>query len=199
MIEVSDLEQMAEKLRVYDVVQDGWEGDPEGSSPKSVEDNLRHVGEHLAGVVAFKNFGLSEVTDNEIVPDCLQYGLRMARWVSVEPNELVGQEYPYAAETMGIASRLQIGSGDHGELLAGVILANGILMGRQMHDEDHERLHDNALRERANSVRTASGILIRAAWEQEVWARGRFSLTEVFDDRLASLRERFGIPEPVTE
>ena len=61
MIEVDALPEWADSLRVYDVDQDGWEGDPEGSNLKSVESNLTHVGKHLAGVLAFKNLPNSDV------------------------------------------------------------------------------------------------------------------------------------------
>jgi len=52
-VEYDDLAEMAESLRLYDVVDGAWEGDPKGSKPQTVKENLQHVGDHLAGIVIF--------------------------------------------------------------------------------------------------------------------------------------------------
>ncbi len=192
MVEISNLEDMAEKLRVYDVVQDGWEGDPEGSNPKPVEDNLAHVGKHLAGVLAFKDFTNSDVVQNEIAPDFIQYGLRIVRWGSVALNDIAELPNTYIKQAREVSFR--IGETWIQRPVLSLILANGILLGRQMHDEDHETVRQEALSLRSERLKDVAKILVKEAYFQS--ADGNFSLEESFEDRLTTLRQRFGIPNP---
>lgn len=198
MIEVSDLERMAEKLRVYDVVQDGWEHDPDGSNPLSVEANLKHVGEHLAGVLAVKDFSDEQVVREEIVPDFMQYGLRVARWGGLALDGLIRGGNKYIPEARRINGRLNI---QHvGTLpVTSLIYANGILLGVQMHDEDHDGKHAEAVALRSSRVKDVSSILIRTALYEEAWRSGEIDIEQAFDDRLATLRERSNIPQPESE
>lgn len=192
MINVDKLETMAESLRLYDVVDGGWEGDPEGTNnPKSVEDNLKHVGEHLAGVLAFKDFTDSSIVKYEIAPDFVQYGLRVARWGGIEAEKLDAQDSSYIPQAREINDRLGIGY--VGTLpVASLILANGILMGQQMHDEDHEAIRSNAIEERPKKLKLAGQILLNTAYYQAV--NNEFDLTMAFEDRIARLRSRRNVP-----
>lgn len=195
-IEVSDLERMAEKLYVYDVVQDGWEHDPEGSHPKSVEHNLKHVGEHLAGVLALKDFFDAGVVQRELVPDFMQYGLRIARWGDINPRDLIGGGNPYIPEARQINKRLSVRNDDRTLPVVSLIYANGILLGRQMHDEDHDDIRTNAMLLRNERLTDVSSILVRTALFGDAWHGDKFDVEQVFDARLAALRDRFDIPQP---
>lgn len=195
MLEISDLEQMAVVLRQYDVRDGGWEGDPEGTNnPRSVEDNLKHVGEHLAGVIAFKNFFNASIVREEIAPDLMQYGLRIARWGSLPLESLIPKATPHYSDTMGMQDRIHlhtIGSAP----IASVILANGVLLGQQMHDEDHQAKNAEAVLLRKERLPYASALLVQAANIQanNDPDNNRFDLMMSFAARIAHLRKRFDI------
>jgi len=192
VIEVDALTRMADSLRVYDVDQDGWEGDPEGSNPKSVESNLTHVGKHLAGVLAFKEFANSDVVQKEIVPDFMQYGLRIARWGGVVLNDLVELPNLYIKQARQINYR--ISEEFMKRPVLSLMLANGILLGKQMHDEDHESVRQEAQSLRSGRLKDVAKLLIQCAVVQS--NRQNFDIEESFEDRLTVLRQRFGIPKP---
>lgn len=183
------LEQMAEKLRVYDVDQGGWEGDPEGASPKSVGENLTHVGKHLAGVIAFKDFNSRQVVEDEITPDCLQYGMRILRWCDVSFDATYDTEYVMDSVRVG-HNLTELNSMPL--LQSSIILANGKLLGRQLHDEDHQSMKADALTRRKDSAAEIGGILILASLNTGSY----FKVEAAFDNRLDNLRQRFGIPNP---
>lgn len=188
MIEVESLERMADKLYEYDVTLDGWEGDPEGSNPMPIEHNLKHVGEHLAGVLAFKDFTDPEVISKEIAPDYMQYGLRIARWGRVAlSNVLLGDQY--IADATKVSLQLDIPS--RFTLPAtSLIFANGILMGQQMHDEEHHSSHADATSMRKHRLQTVSSTLINIASSSDYWPGADFDIEQAFDDRLTVLQKR---------
>jgi hypothetical protein len=76
MITASELESCAEKLRVYDVVQGGWEQEPNGFGA-----NAGHVLTHLTKDLTNRNFSDSGIVRTALAPDSLQYALRLSRWV----------------------------------------------------------------------------------------------------------------------
>src|SRR5690606_3907844 len=87
-ITVDQLEVMAESLRLYDVVDGGWVHEGRG-----LDFNLRHIGWHLADMIDRKDFTDRKCVVTEIAPDCVQYGLRIARWSQIPVAEI---EIPYA-------------------------------------------------------------------------------------------------------
>ena len=74
MIAQSELDQIDQKLRYYDVVQGAWEQEANG-----FEANANHVLTHLAKDLATKDFSDTEIVRDAIAPDSLAYGLRLAR------------------------------------------------------------------------------------------------------------------------
>lgn len=195
MIEVNTLEQMADNLRLYDVVDGGWEGDPEGADPKTIEDNLKHVGEHLAGVIAFKNFFNPVTVRQEIAPDLMQYGLRIARWGNLPLESLIPESNTHYSDAMGMQDRIHLHTMGTAPV-ASVILANGVLLGQQMHDEDHKDKKVEAVRRREESLPYAAALLIQASVIQANNGpdNDRFDLKMAFADRIAHLRVRFDVP-----
>lgn len=195
-LNVQQLEVLADKLRVYDVDQCGWEGDPEGPKPKTVIANLTHVVFHLSDVIERKDFSNREVVCDKVAPDAIQYSLRIARWGSLAIEQIIPSEqqrYAYdTATTLGISTSHE----SYLDLaLSSFVRANGTLA-RQLHDEDHASTKETALTKRSSSLSDTAALLIQCATVQS--SRGEFDLTEAFDDRLANLRQRFGISEPTS-
>ena len=202
-VELSSLESMAEALRVYDVDQNGWEGDPEGLNPRTVEANLTHVGFHLADVIERKNFQDDDTARTEIAPDAMQYGLRIARWGDIALKNILPTAYgngaKLTARTLNLPTYMErrwappIFS-KQSIVFASFVRASGILA-RQLHEEDHLGSQQEALSERSDSLRQASALLVQSAFQQSIYKP--FDLEEAFDKRLTQLRKRFDIPEPV--
>lgn len=205
-LKLNQLESMAESLRVYDVVQDGWEGDPEGSNPKTVEQNLTHVGYHLADVIERKSFSDYNTVRDEIAPDAMQYALRVARWGKIALSSILSvpgvnsvSETAYRLERPPYVRYSPTGHAykvGKNISFASFVRANGVLA-RQLHDEDHNSTREQALTKRADSLRDVSKLLIQSAIAQSDYDHSKiFDLEEAFDRRLHQLRTRFDIPEP---
>ncbi len=192
MLKVEALARMADSLRVYDVSQNGWEGDPEGSNPKTPEANLCHVGFHLADVMARKDFTKLDIVRDEIAPDAMQYGLRIARWGGLSLDQVVPTDKQSSAHKTAKTLGLYTLSESY-FTLASFVRASGVLA-RQLHDEDHRSTHEAALAARDHSLSDAAALLIQCAVVQS--NRAQFDLEESFENRLAVLRQRFGIPKP---
>ncbi len=195
MIEVEKLEGMADRLRVYDVDQNGWELDPEGKQRGRLRHNMAHVGLHLADVIERKDFFDTRIVRSEIAPDSMQYALRLARWGSVALEEIVPASIDYSA-AMSLQSRLRlnwIGSAP----LASFIKAQGVLS-RQLHSEDHVNTRKRAYDQRPEALGEVAGLLVQTACMQanNDPNNEQFDIVEAFDLRLSHLRQRFGIPEP---
>ena len=153
-ISLPQLQSMSEKLRVYDVDQDGWEGDPEGSNPRAVEKNLTHVSFHLADVIERKNFSNPDTVCDEIAPDAMQYGLRAARWGKLTLDQVVPTAQQ--SDAYNTADNLNLYTLSESYFaVASFVRASGVLA-RQLHDEDHARTKEKALAERADSLRAMS-------------------------------------------
>lgn len=186
MISPVNLELLSERLRVYDVDQGAWEQEPNG-----FDANVRHVLTHLAKDVATKDFTDRALVRGSIASDSLQYALRLGRWAgvrTVEMTEITGREESikdFIEENRGITP-LPVG-------FAAFVGAMGVLA-QNLHDTDHESTHDIAMRNTYNAVRSTSRLLVLSSTVQS--EHYNFGLMPAFDERLAVLRNRFGIPEP---
>jgi hypothetical protein len=186
MINTASLEVLAERLRVYDVDQAAWEQEPNG-----FEANASHVLTHLAKDLVGKNFADANLVRTAIAPDSVQYGLRLARWSGIPVADLVrvtGVEEDIRNEVEE--------SFDFRKLPWGFAsFAGGMrTLAIHLHDIDHQSERDDAMRYMHTSMRSASRLLINSASIQA--HQLDFSLTNAFNDRLAFLRNRFGIPQP---
>jgi len=186
MITNVNLEVLAEKLHTYDVDQEAWEQEANG-----FEANAGHVLTHLAKDLVGKNFDDEELVRTAIAPDSVQYGLRLARWSGIGIADVV---------TMGEAEediRSEVeASFDFKKLPWGFAsFAGGMrTLAVHLHDAEHKSTREATLRGRQASMRSASRLLINSASIQSYQLN--FSLPEAFDNRLAFLRNRFGIPQP---
>jgi hypothetical protein len=184
MIIPEDLQACAEKLYVYDVEQRGWEQEGRG-----FEVNAHHVLTHLVKESLNKNFSDPDVVSGEIAPDAMQYAIRLGRWSGLETSDLM----PYAKGARYIAEHagLRVGTvpvhwAAHAEA-AGKLASN-------LHDLGHVAIREEAVGNRGGSMIYVARQLITCA---EVAAETYgFDPLVAFDDRLAQLRERFGIPQP---
>lgn len=192
MVKVDALVRMADSLRVYDVDQNGWEGDPEGHGPRTPEANLIHVGFHLADVIERKDFSDRDTVKNEIAPDAVQYGLRIVRWSKLDVEDavpvLAQREVYKTAETLKLST-----FSESYFALASFVRASGVLA-RQLHGEDHASSREEAIAKRRSSLTDVAALLIQCAVVQS--NRQNFDIEESFEDRLTVLRQRFGIPKP---
>jgi hypothetical protein len=180
----SSTELLFAKLRVYDVDQGAWEQEPNG-----IDVNSRHVLTHLSKDMIGKDFTNPELVQTAIAPDSVQYALRLRRWASLPPVE---SSIP-PEDSIKAAKQLKERLGK--VPLHFALFAEGTAeLARNLHDIDHESTRGSALRNRQNSIRKASWLLINSANLQA--ATFRFDLVDAFDARLASLREKSGIPEP---
>lgn len=179
------LEAAAEKLRVYDVDQGAWELEADGYRA-----NAGHVLTHLSKDMAVKHFSNKRTVQEEIAPDSLQYALRLARWTEKEAGALMPTQTDI--ESLDREARL----GNFRKLpLRQVAFLNAIaVLGISLHDEDHASSREKAAKDRDRSAAEAGRLLVYGAMLQA--EEFEFDLFETFDNRLITLRERFGIPEP---
>jgi hypothetical protein len=173
----------ADKLRVYDVDQNGWEQEPNGTAP-----NFAHTDSHLGKSAPHKDFYARTVVRNEIAPDSTQYAIRLMRWMALDLGAL-GMRSQLDDEIDAAARRMRITNLP----FAAVLLANGELCAFR-HDLEHEREREVALSSIGKFGLRAAGFLVRSA-EMQAETFG-FDLVKAFDERLVNLRKRFGIPEP---
>lgn len=184
MISPVNLESMAEKLHVYDVDQGAWEQEGNG-----FEANARHVLTHLAKDVVGKDFTDVDLVRGAIAPDSIQYALRLSRWAGVGVSEIVEvTEVEEIARDFVEMDRVGLPWGFPSFAGAVNILA------QNLHDIDHAKTREDALRGTYDAMRSTSRLLVNSASIQS--HQHGFSLVDAFDARLATLRNRFGIPEP---
>ncbi|MEK7603129.1 MAG: hypothetical protein AAB459_02720 [Patescibacteria group bacterium] len=184
---VINLEACAEKLRVYDVDQKGWEQEPNGFVA-----NARHVLAHLVKDLATKDFTDEVLVRTAIAPDSVQYSLRLLRWGRVDVKRLANiANGPLLADSY-ITAR-HVNTSKKMIPFNRVLRATGYLA-QNLHDLDHEQEKGVAEEQRQDAVLRAAGLLAISALSQA--GAFNFDLVEAFDTRLASLRERFGIPDP---
>lgn len=186
MIHGTHLNEMSKELFVYDVVQHGWEQEPNG-----YEANAKHVLSHLAKNL-FKDFNSRKVVAGEIAPDSVMYALRLARWNRVEPvigvdQLIVDKSHADAAEEAA-TDFLGIPLHQVSYMAATAALA------RHVHGYDHARDRESAIRVQPQFVQEVGGLLLYSANLQA--GQMHFDLSQTFVNRLGHLRNIFGIPEP---
>lgn len=200
-LSLSSLESMAKALYVYDVDQNGWEGDPEGASPKTADSNLVHVSLHLADVIERKDFNNVSAAATELAPDAIQYGLRIVRWGgltldSVLPAAQDVEEAKIPSARLQLTNNAEAEAGSLNFAFSGFVRASGILA-RQLHDEDHQSSSQEAIANRKQSLRQVSTLLILSSLALTDYNSD--NLRVAFDNRLTQLRQRIHIPEPSNE
>ncbi len=183
MINAADVRELSEKLRVYDVVQGGWEQEPNG-----YEENVNHVLLHLVKDSTAKDFTDPTLLRTAIAPDALQYAIRLGRWsnqdaVDLMPTETTRQRIRELAPRFGLIPVHQLA-----HLQASTTLAHNL------HGLDHKNDAEQAAAETIETARMAAGFLLYAANLQAT--QYKFDLKETFDARLLTLRQKFNIPEP---
>lgn len=183
MIRPENLDIISERLKVYDVVQEGWEHEPKG-----IEVNFQHVLTHLAKDPGLKDFSDPELIRNTIAPDSLQYALRLGRWAGIHSVELSMTE-----TEISIPTSLQKHLGNLPPGVPSYMGATSILA-KHLHDIDHKSTQFEAEQGRYDAMRSAARLLLNSAEVQA--GHYNFNLVRAFDNRLRNLRERFGIPEP---
>lgn len=185
MLTVEDLEVCAKKLHVYDVEQGAWEQEPNG-----FEANAGHVLKHLRRDIIGKDFKDAAVVRTALVPDALQYALRLGRWSGVVPEDMfplpVGEMLARSVDARHGAVILQ----------AAKYAAGTRVLADNLHDLEHAATREVAIKRRKDAMRSAGGMLLHYVEAQVV--EFRMNPVETFDARLAHLRERFGIPQPVS-
>lgn len=184
MIEAGELERMSQTLWVYDVVQGAWEQEYKG-----FDANVGHVLFHLAKDLTSKDFRDETVVTTAIAPDSVQYALRLGRWGHQKVEALLPTvRTPHAAIRAADITRVELlPQAAHAEAISTIAM--------NLHGADHESTRREAQRQRPAMVRHAAGLLLLSADLQS--QDYGFDLAKVFDDRLQSLRNRFGIPQPV--
>lgn len=173
---------LADQLKVYDVDQNGWEHENKG-----LEFNTTHV---LKELVRARRKDMFEptVVEGESAPDAVQYALRFGRWASISTGLLLP-----TVETDIEADAYCNMNDYHRTRLGGWALAE-IKLADFAHKLDHKSERDIGLRNAPSDLTKVSGFLIYFA---ELSAKEfNFDLRTAFRDRLANLRERFGIPQP---
>lgn len=177
---LSSLEQFAQTLYHYDVVQGAWEQDGHGQAA-----NIGHIQYHLARDTTRKDFTDPAVVEGEIAPDGLAYAIRLARYSAVSLAQILPD-----AETedivAGVAGRF--GSApDHfvAWLNASSVLADAV------HGLDHKSEFGPTAAELPRQSTKAARLLLYCADLQA--SQHNFSLGESLEKRLDGLRQRFGI------
>lgn len=185
--EIGQLESMAHKLEVYDVRQGAWEQEPNG-----YEANAKHVLTHLAKDLALKDFNDPQVVEKEIAPDMAQYAFRLVRWGNVGPHMVLDHTQLRSSQLVDLARRYQ-GLPEHQV----ATIAGMSALAKNLHDWDHASTRLEAQTDlRLKSALPARYLFMSAVAASEKY---EFDLSETFDNRLNSLRERFGVPQPPTE
>lgn len=186
MLKQEQLQDMSDKLYVYDVEQGAWEQEPNG-----FEANAKHVLTYLTKDLILKNFSDREVLQQQIAPDLLQYALRLGRWANQGITELLpdSQTYTRIIQIRNLNHNYATMHTGHVSTLAAVGT-----MAANLHDHDHTSLREKAIIAQPEMARQAARFLVNAATRQAV--NYSFDIDQAFDDRLTCLRERFGIPQP---
>lgn len=184
-IAVASLEAMARTLYEDDVIQGGWECDPEGVLPGTVGENLAIVQYNLADAIESSSFRSTSAIKEELAPDAMRYALRVARWGGIALKNIVPR--PWSEGEHETSLRLELSKIDRRTLpLASFVRANGVLA-RQLRDEAQHGKHQEARARHSESLRSVSALLVQASHEQS--KRGNFDLEEAFNRRLELLRQ----------
>ncbi len=180
-----NLEKMAEKLYVYDVVQGAWEH--EG---KSVHTNVNHVFYHLVKDMTDSNKPLDgKGIIKALAPDNVQYALRLGRWTGNTPEEMIQDAAYYKDQTLGNVA--EVGRLEVSRLATVVAIGK---LAKNLHDTDHQKTHEDAEEALPQVAKHASAWLLYASVLQS--DHHGINLEQAFDQRLFDLRERFNIPQP---
>ena len=183
MLTTPQLRSISERLYVYDVVQGGWEQEPNG-----FEANVAHVLTHLAKDLSGKDFTDPKTIKESIAPDSVQYGLRLSRWANISVEDIDPK-----ADGDPNLERIASGLG-HASLSLAAYSAGMGELASQLHDRGHKSDRVNAILRRSPQMKMASSMLIYSA---NLYAEQYdFDLEKAFDTRLAGLRVRFRISEP---
>ncbi len=174
-----EIDELAELLRVYDVVDGGWEHEGKG-----FKFNGDHILDEMVRGETDKDFTKSEVLRTDIVPDRLQYGLRLARWTGQSASELerMGVEDQFEVNKLG--HKLPGAAADY--LVA--MRARSVLAGN-MHDLGHPGSQEEAAQLSPEVARRAGGLLVASA--EMAAAAHSFDLAAAFAARIINLRQRF--------
>lgn len=179
-----DVEAMSMALKTYDVDQGGWEHEDKG-----LEFNVNHVLKELVRAER-KDFFHPDVVRTDLAPDAMQYALRLARWTGFN-RELVlpSPDIERGADAHAILIRTQTRR-------IGAFAAGQLVIADFVHRLDHASERSNALRGRFDTLPAASQALMLFALDSA--NEFDFRPRKAFSDRLASLRERFGISQPTS-
>lgn len=183
MITAEQLEVCANKLFVYDVLQDGWEQEHNGAPA-----NMAHVLTHLVKDLKAKDFRKRDTVQGAIAPDHLQYAIRFARWTGQSVADFIlGKDVDDELKDIPVLTH-STATGQLRHIAAAVHIAEN------SHGTGHKAEEHTALAQQPAVALHAGGLLLRAADVQATVFD--FDLVEAFDARLAALRARFGIPTP---
>ena len=173
---------MADELRIYDVLQGGWEHEGKG-----IEFNATHVLKEIVRARR-KNFFEPYVVENDLAPDAVQYALRFSRWANLS----VGSILPTLENDIKADSHSHTYNHE-GKRIGGWSLAE-IALADFTHSLDHTSERQGALNNMRSDLAEVSQFLVYFA---ELSASEiDFSLQDAFTNRLNDLRERFDIPQP---
>lgn len=182
-LDTDQLEECAEKLRIYDVDQKGWEHEPKGA-----KFNLHHVATHSGKDLVNKKFDLKSDVRHKIAPDSLAYALRLMRWTR-QSSDRIPQEGDMFVRSWLTTTKLHPTNRALNAFVAGV----GRLS-EYLHDTDHPNSRKKTQLNRDEMIAQAAGLWVISAEIQA--SEFEFDLVEAFDERLDDLRERFDIPKP---
>lgn len=174
------------ELFTYDIVQAGWEQEPNGFTA-----NAEHMLTHLAKDGFRKDFSDPELVPSSIAPDNLMYALRIARWAgSISPKKLITPIYDFMSIDGNISPNYDT---DSNRALAAHRAAT-VTLADLIHDESHASTAEGARTGRINKALRCSRLLVASCeFHLEDFD---FDLRETFVNRLSTLRDRFGIPAP---
>lgn len=184
MITGPEINSLAGKLKIYDVMQGGWE-----QEDRSFIANATHVLTHLSKDIVDKDFGDPSLVESAIAPDALMYAIRLGRWTRQEADVLLPTVETYA-RVDELADRLSLSSLPTNRLS---FMEATATVARHLHDTGHSNSRELVKEERESMAQSAGGFLVQCANLQA--EQYDINLVEAFDARLSSLRERFGIPE----
>lgn len=176
-------ERLGEALKVYDVDQEQWEHEGKG-----IEFNAKHV---LGELTRARRKSMLEprVVRTELAPDAAQYALRLKRWADL-PTGLI-----LPREGEGVKAHAHAYENEYSrDRIGGWMLAEISLSQDFTHRLDHPSERSDALARMQPSLGQVSRYLLYFA--ETSATEFDFDLETSFMNRLADLRERFGVAEP---
>jgi len=131
--------------------------------------------------------------ESEIAPDLMQYGLRIVRWGNLALQDIAQTIDPQIVDPEVVMAQARRGlrTTKYAPITT-VEFANALLLGRQVHDEDHRSSRIEAIAMRSERLPKVASLLLQTAHMQS--DRGNFDLQSSLETRLMSLRERFDVP-----